>query len=55
MEGHDRGVNWCDFHPTEKIIISASDDRKIKIWKYTTNKAYEADSLYGHNNNVSCA
>lgn len=35
MEGHDRGVNWCSFHPTQNLIVSASDDRKLKIWKYS--------------------
>ena len=72
MDGHDRGVNWCDFHPELNLIISGADDRKVKIWKYSgkyTNlmilhmiiiyflevKAWEHDSLYGHNANVSCA
>ena len=35
LEGHDRGVNWCAFHPTEKLIISGADDKKVKIWKYS--------------------
>jgi len=34
MEGHDRGINWCDFHPTQNLILSAADDRKVKLWKY---------------------
>lgn len=53
MEGHDRGVNWCSFHPTLNLIASAADDRKVKLWKYTENKAWEHDSLYGHTSNVS--
>lgn len=38
MEGHERGVNWCSFHPTLNLIVSAADDRKIKLWKYTDTK-----------------
>jgi len=34
MEGHDRGINWCAFHPTQNLILSAADDRKVKLWKY---------------------
>ena len=34
MEGHDRGVNWCAFHPTANLIVSGADDRKVKLWKY---------------------
>ena len=40
LEGHDRGVNWVSFHPTLPLIISAGDDRLVKLWrmsgKYTT-------------------
>ena len=35
LEGHDRRVNWCSFHPTLHLIISGADDRKLKIWKFT--------------------
>jgi coatomer protein complex subunit alpha (xenin) len=54
LEGHDRGVNWCSFHPTLNLIVSAADDRKVKLWKYTESRAWEHDSMYGHANNVSC-
>ena len=37
MEGHDRGVNWCHFHPTLNLICSGADDRKLKLWKYSGN------------------
>ena len=33
LEGHDRGVNWVSFHPTLPLIISAGDDRLIKLWR----------------------
>lgn len=35
LEGHDRGVNWAIFHPTLPIIVSASDDRQIRLWRMT--------------------
>lgn len=35
LEGHERGVNWVVFHPTLPIIVSASDDRQIRIWRIT--------------------
>ena len=31
LEGHDRGVNCAMFYPTLPLIISAADDRTIKI------------------------
>lgn len=33
LEGHDRGVDWATFHPTLPLILSASDDRSMKIWR----------------------
>ena len=55
MEGHDRGVNFAMFHPTLPLIISAGDDRVIKIWRMSETKAWEVDSCRGHFNNVSSA
>ena len=53
LEGHERGVNWCEF-ADPNFILSAGDDRKIKIWKYNDLKAWEQESLFGHTHNVSC-
>ena len=33
LEGHDHGVNWASFHPTLPLIISAGDDRQVKLWR----------------------
>lgn len=55
LEGHERGVNWATFHPTMKLIVSASDDRLVKLWRYNNDKGWEMDSCRGHYNNVSCA
>ncbi|CAK5274683.1 unnamed protein product [Mycena citricolor] len=55
LEGHDRGVNYAAFHPTLPLIVSAGDDRVIKIWRMSETKAWEVDSCRGHFNNVSTA
>ncbi|KAJ7035460.1 hypothetical protein C8F04DRAFT_1344342 [Mycena alexandri] len=55
LEGHDRGVNYAMFHPTLPLIISAADDRMIKIWRMSETKAWEVDLCRGHFNNVSTA
>jgi coatomer protein complex subunit alpha (xenin) len=55
LEGHDRGVNYAMFHPTLPLIVSAADDRQIKIWRMSETKAWEVDSCRGHFNNVSSA
>lgn len=33
LEGHDKGVNWANFHPTMPIIVGGADDRQIKLWR----------------------
>ncbi|TCD66559.1 hypothetical protein EIP91_001227 [Steccherinum ochraceum] len=55
LEGHDRGVNFATFHPTLPLIVSAADDRQIKIWRMSENRAWEVDACRGHFNNVSTA
>lgn len=55
LEGHDRGVNWAAFHPALPLIVSASDDRQIKLWRMSDTKAWEVDTCRGHYNNVSAS
>lgn len=55
LEGHDRGVNWAAFHPTMPLIVSAGDDRQVKLWRMNDIKAWEVDTCRGHFNNVSSA
>ncbi len=54
LEGHERGVNWVAFHPTAPLFVSCADDRTIKVWRYSEDKAWESESLRGHYSNVSC-
>ncbi|KAI9892596.1 MAG: hypothetical protein M1814_001289 [Vezdaea aestivalis] len=53
LEGHDRGVNWAAFHPTLPLIISAGDDRLVKLWRMSETKAWEVDTCRGHFQNSS--
>ena len=55
LEGHDRGINWASFHPTLPLIVSAGDDRQVKLWRMSETKAWEVDTCRGHFNNVSSA
>ncbi|KAI0127832.1 coatomer WD associated region-domain-containing protein [Xylariales sp. AK1849] len=55
LEGHDRGVNWVAFHPTAPHIVSAGDDRLVKLWRYSETKAWEVDTCRGHfQNSLGC-
>lgn len=54
LEGHDRGVNWVSFHPTLPLLISAGDDRLVKLWRMSETKAWEVDTCRGHFQNTSC-
>lgn len=40
LEGHSRGVNWAAFHPTMSLVVSAADDREIKVWRMSGMKLY---------------
>lgn len=55
LEGHDKGVNWAAFHPTLPLIVSAADDRLVKLWRMSDQKAWEVDTCRGHTGNVMCA
>lgn len=55
LEGHDKGVNWAAFHPTLPLIVSAADDRLVKLWRMSDTKAWEVDTCRGHTGNVICA
>jgi len=40
LDGHDRGVNWVSFHPTLPLIISAGDDRNVKLWRMSGKRGW---------------
>ena len=47
LEGHDRGVNWANFHPSMPLIVSGADDRQVKLWRMNENKASSPYSSLG--------
>lgn len=46
LEGHDHGVNWASFHPNLPLIVSAGDDRQVKLWRMNGKYIYTHASLY---------
>jgi coatomer protein complex subunit alpha (xenin) len=54
IDAHDKGVNWVSFHPINDLIMSAADDRRVKIWKYTESGMTEKETFFGHQFNVCC-
>lgn len=54
LEGHERGVNWASFHPTQPLIVTGADDRQVRLWRMNEQKAWQVGPMRGHTNNVSC-
>eukprot|EP01114_Cavostelium_apophysatum_P019469 TRINITY_DN6289_c0_g2_i1.p1 TRINITY_DN6289_c0_g2~~TRINITY_DN6289_c0_g2_i1.p1 ORF type:complete len:922 (-),score=147.76 TRINITY_DN6289_c0_g2_i1:1009-3774(-) len=54
LEGHQKGVNWVDFHPKLPLLVSGADDKKVKLWMYDGVKAWEHDSYDAADHNISC-
>lgn len=55
---HNSEINWCAFHPTKDLCLSAADDQKIKVWRVDYRSSLSFHELYqicGHYNNVCCA
>lgn len=46
LEGHDRGVNWVSFHHSLPLIVSAGDDRLIKLWRMSGIVLFSCDLLW---------
>ncbi|KGG50976.1 hypothetical protein DI09_49p60 [Mitosporidium daphniae] len=55
IEGHERGINFVSWHPSGQMLLSASDDRLVKVWQLDAFRAWEVDTYSGHFNNVSSA
>ena len=50
--GHDNWVRGLVFHPTGKYLISASDDKTIKVWDMKTGRC--SKTLEAHAHFVTC-
>lgn len=53
-EAHEKGLNWVSFHPTQDYLFSASDDKRVKLWKYDKDSMTAQESYVGHSHNVCC-
>jgi hypothetical protein len=54
LEGHSGYVRGCAFSPDGKLIVSASDDRTLKVWDSETGQSLR--TLEGHSASVNgCA
>jgi len=51
--GHTERVNYADFSPDGKYIVSTSEDKTAKLWDIRTGK--ELHTFYGHTKNVITA
>jgi coatomer subunit alpha len=55
LDSHEKAVNWADFHPSKRLIVSSADDKLTKVWRFSETRAWEVESLRGHAHNVvSC-
>lgn len=52
-EAHQKGVNWVDFHPTQKMFATCSDDKLIKLFSYNSTMANEIQIVSGHTSNIN--
>ncbi|OIR58839.1 MAG: coatomer alpha subunit [Amphiamblys sp. WSBS2006] len=55
VDAHELGVNCAHFHPTKDLIVSAGEDKIVRVWKYSDAKVWETHSIYGHTDCVMCA
>ncbi|CAJ1023095.1 WD domain, G-beta repeat/Coatomer WD associated region/Coatomer (COPI) alpha subunit C-terminus, putative [Leishmania lindenbergi] len=55
LEGHEKGINWVAFHPCGDLLLSAADDRTVRLWTMSGTSCYVSRTFTGHTSNVCCA
>jgi len=41
LVGHDNWVNDLKFHPSGKYLLSASDDKSVRVWDLSNGRCYK--------------
>ena len=54
LSGHDGWVNRLVFHHNGKYLISASDDKSVRIWSLAQSGACVRKMLDSHNHFIQC-
>lgn len=47
------GVRSVEFHPKDRKLVTATDDKAVKLWSIDTKRF--SQSFLGHTNRVNCA
>ncbi|CAC9541810.1 putative coatomer alpha subunit [Leishmania infantum JPCM5] len=55
LEGHEKGINWVAFHPCGDLLLSAADDRTVRLWTMSGTSCYVSRTFTGHTSNVCCS
>jgi platelet-activating factor acetylhydrolase IB subunit alpha len=46
--GHDNWIRGIVFHPSGKFLLSASDDKTIRVWELSTGRCLKTVEAHGH-------
>lgn len=46
--GHDGWIRGLEFHPTGKFLISASDDKHVRVWDLSSGRCTRVIEAHSH-------
>lgn len=46
--GHDNWIRALAFHPSGKYLLSASDDKTIRVWELSTGRCIKTVDAHNH-------